>query len=215
MVGMANFIDIHTHHTPIDGQGVVNFRLGKESAVPLSPFSAGIHPWDAAPDYPTLLGRLQEALAHPHCVALGEVGLDKACGVNWGVQVDALTRQLSLAQHRPIIVHCVRAQSEMVEILGQHKELQSVIFHGFIGSKEQAGELTKRGYHLSFGFGALASPRTIEALRICPEESLFLETDTSTRPIEELYRLVAEIRGIEIKRLKEIIDNNFNRVFIR
>ena len=214
MVGMANFIDIHTHHTPIDGQGVVNFRLGKESAVPLSPFSAGIHPWDSA-EAEAHFEELAEVLKNPLCVALGEVGLDKACGVDWGVQVDALTRQLSLAQHRPIIVHCVRAQSEMVEILGQHKELQSVIFHGFISSKEQAGELTKRGYHLSFGFGALASPRTIEALRICPEESLFLETDTSPRPIEELYRLVAEIRGVEIERLKEIIDNNFNRVFIR
>lgn len=214
---MANFIDIHTHHTPKNGQGVVNFRVGKESfspLSPLSPFSAGIHPWDSA-EVDEHFEELEKVLRNPLCVALGEVGLDKACGVDWGTQIDALTRQLPFAQHRPVIVHCVRAQGEMVEILQQHKELQSVIFHGFIGSKEQATELTKRGYYISFGFGALASPRTIEALRNCPSESLFLETDTSPRSIEELYGLVAEIRGIEIERLKEIIDNNFNRVFIR
>ena len=214
MVGMANFIDIHTHHTPCNGLGVVNFRLGEESVAPLAPFSVGIHPWDAA-EVDEHFEELEKVLKNPICVALGEVGLDKACGVDWDTQIDALTRQLPFAQHRPVILHCVRAQSEMLEILQQHKELQSVIFHGFIGSKEQATELTKRGYYISFGFGALASPRTIEALRICPAESLFLETDTSPRPIEELYTLVAEIRGTEIERLKEIIENNYNRVFTR
>ncbi len=210
---MADFVDIHTHKPLENGCGVVNFRLGVDTAVPSAPFSAGIHPWDITPDYPTLLDRLQEALALPNCVALGEIGLDKACGVAWESQLEVFAKQLTLVGHRPVVIHCVRAQGEIIEILQRHKEVQKVIFHGFIGSREQALELTKRGYFISFGFGTLRSPRTVEALRACPPEAMFLETDTSPRSIEELYRLVAEIKAIELKELKEIIHHNFKQLF--
>ena len=91
---MADFVDIHTHGATNGEFAVANFRLGVDTAVPSAPFSAGIHPWDAAPNYPTLLGRLQEALAHSHCVALGEVGLDRACGVDWVLQLEVFTKDV-------------------------------------------------------------------------------------------------------------------------
>ena len=106
----------------------------------------------------------------------------------------------------------MKAQQEVVNVL-THYSTPFVIFHGFIGSIQQAEQLWERGYHLSFGFGALKSPKTVNVLRHCPEELLFLESDTSGESIGTLYEEVAILRGIGVERLKEIICSNYNRIF--
>ncbi len=211
---MARFVDIHTH-TPSEGAlRVTNFRLGVDAKPPCGLFSAGVHTWDAAAVSPILLEELQEALSHPNCVALGEIGLDRVCGVDWQGQLECFEAQLATSDHRPLIIHCVRAQSEVVATLKRlQPNAKAVVFHGFIGSKKQAEELHRLGYYTSFGFGALRSPRTMEALRTTPLHRLLLETDTSPQPIEELYAEVAKIKEIDLELLKESIENNFNVSF--
>lgn len=191
---------------------MANFRLGVDPAPPFGLFSVGIHPWDTATLCPTLLGELQEALAHPNCVALGEIGLDRACGVEWQRQLECFETQLLFAKERPVILHCVRCHNDIVKIL-KTKQLHGVIFHSFVGSRELAQQLSAEGYYLSFGFGALRSPRTVEALRTTPLHRLLLETDTSPLRIEKLYSEVAKIKEIDIELLKEQIENNFNTIF--
>lgn len=211
---MADIVDIHTHTPAKEGLQVANFRLGVDPVPPFGLFSVGIHPWDAVTLCPALLGELQEALSHPNCVALGEIGLDRAYGVEWQRQLECFEAQLTIAADRPIIIHCVRAQQEVVATLKRvQPNAEAVVFHGFIGSKEQASELLQLGYYLSFGFGALRSPRTVEALRTTPLHRLLLETDTSLLRIEELYAEVARIKEIDLDLLKEQIENNFNTIF--
>ena len=91
--------------------------------------------------------------------------------------------------------------------------LKGVIFHGFIGSKEQAAEAIKRGYYLSFGKGVMRSPKTVEALRCTPLENLFLETDVSDQTIEEIYQMAAQLLGDDIDILINCIINNYNKLF--
>ncbi len=211
---MANFIDIHTHSPLGTGKKVVSRRLGMESAVGSDCVqSVGIHPWDAEVFYPTLYELLSQ-LEIIDCVAIGEVGLDKCCKSDFSLQREVFRTQLGVAERRklPVVIHSVRAQKEVVEMLSEHT-LSSVIFHGFIGSPEQARQLVELGWFVSFGFGALRSPKTIEALRIVPLENIFLESDTDERPIEELYEAVAQIKGIEIELLKSEIENNYNKIF--
>lgn len=211
---MREFVDIHTHAPQNDVKSVANWRIGIEPMPPSEVLvSAGIHPWDAQALYPTLSTLLLQ-LENSDCVAIGEVGLDKACGVDWSIQTEVFERQLDIAQRRqlPIIVHCVRATAECLAILGKYS-LQAVVFHGFIGSPEQAREILSRGYYLSFGFGCIASPKTLRALCVVPLDRLLLETDTSQRPIEELYEFVAMRKGSDIELLKESINTNFKTIF--
>lgn len=189
---MSRYIDIHTHN--------FTSRHTELRAV-------GIHPWDAE------MEELQEHI-FSGAQAIGEIGLDYACNVDKAKQEEIFRAQLAIAERLqlPVVLHCVRAFAPTLEILKDYK-LRVVIFHGFIGSKEQAAEAVKRGYFLSFGEGVKRSPKTTIALQNTPLENLFLETDESALTIEEIYAIAAEIRGDDMKTITNAITNNYNRLF--
>lgn len=206
------FVDIHTHEPLGDKLGLRSVRFGVDDTEGLcEAISVGIHPWDAEK-----VSDFADELRHIECAAIGEVGLDKACGVDFGLQLQVFEQQVYIATERnlPLIVHNVRAQQEIVRILAQSPTL-TVIFHGFIGSRQQAEQLWQLGYYTSFGFGALCSPKTMEALRVCPNDRLFLETDVDARRIISLYEEVAQLRGVSMEELKRDICNNYKHIFDR
>ena len=91
--------------------------------------------------------------------------------------------------------------------------LRAVIFHGFIGSKEQAQRAIKKGYYLSFGDRTWLSTKTIEALRNTPLEQIFIETDEADTTIDKQYLEVARVKGILLNELQQHILDNYNRIF--
>lgn len=209
---MDFFVDIHTHKTLLQEGEIGSYRLGCECAPPCGSFSAGIHPWDAETEGAEVL--LQQ-LQGIECVAIGEIGLDWACSVDKERQRWLFEQQLSLAQERnlPIVLHCVKAYNEVEKIL-QNYHLKAVIFHGFIGSATQALALTRHGYYLSFGFGALRSPKTLKALGVIERKRVLLESDTTTTyPIELLYEGISTLLGTTSEVLKQEIYDNYKRIF--
>ena len=146
--------------------------------------------------------------------AVGETGLDFVHGPSREVQTEALRAQLRLARERglPVVLHCVRAFEPLMRELAAC-EPRAVIFHGFIGSPEQARRALAKGYFLSFGERAFASPKTLAALRETPLSQLFLETDDSPVPIEEIYARAAEARGVPTEVLQRATLANYERIF--
>lgn len=211
---MEHFVDIHTHNPLGLNLGVRNYRLGVDAAPPTEPFSAGIHPWDVdgLPDTERLLADLESI----NYLSIGEIGLDKACTSNFATQQELFERQLEIAARRnlAVIVHCVKSSAEVVATLA-HYPIRAVVFHGFIGSTEQAEQIWKAGHYTSFGFGALRSPKTLLTIKACPTDRLFLETDDSKISITALYKEVAHLRNVSIESLKNDIYNNYKRVFNR
>lgn len=190
---MTKYIDIHTHNPREDV---------------LSPTMAGIHPWQA-----------EEVAKLPdfsNCDIVGETGLDYACEVDRDRQKELFLGHLAKAQQlgKPVVLHVVRALNDTLSILSEFKEIKGVVFHGFIGSKEQAAECIKRGYYLSFGERSLRSPKTREVIAKMPQNLLFCETDDNTSvAIEEIYRSVAEIRGTTPEELLRTIEDNYKNLF--
>lgn len=184
-------IDIHTHRP--------------SSAVTLT--TVGLHPWQAA------TGVIPSEAEILSADAVGEIGLDKACEVDFEQQRAVFEAQLRLAEQykKPVVVHCVRAFEEVISAL-EKCTLKAVIFHGFIGSREQAARAVKKGYYLSFGARTERSKKTIEALRATPLDRLFVETDEADTPIAEMYALVARLRNTEIKELEEATSRNYERI---
>ena len=192
---MTKYIDIHTHNPREDV---------------LSPTMAGIHPWQAEIGY--------ELPCLTECDIIGETGLDYACEVDRDRQKELFRKHLERARQlgKPVVLHTVRALEDTLKILSDFKAVKGVVFHGFIGSKEQASECLKRGYYLSFGERSLRSPKSIEALRITPLSQLFCETDDNTTvAIEEIYSRVAQIKQIGVEELKREIEKNYKKLFHR
>ena len=191
---LAMILDIHTHNAQTHAQTIE---------------TVGVHPWHAA------IGDLAEVehLA-PSADAVGEIGLDYACEISREVQTAVFRAQLAIAEQleKPVVLHCVRAFEDTIKIIGEYR-LKAVIFHGFIGSKEQAQRAVSQGYYLSFGERTFRSPKSIEALRATPLSHLFVESDESPTPIEEIYAKIAELRGVELGELTRATEENFKRIF--
>ena len=189
---MSRYIDIHTH---------------RPTALHIEPQAVGIHPWMAEKE------AFDEAI-FDNAVAIGEIGLDFACDVNRDTQERVFRTQLAQAEKRnlPVILHCVRAFEPIMKILAEYR-LRAVIFHGFIGSAQQAKRAIDTGHYLSFGPNAFRSPKTIAALQSTPENRLFAETDDSGEAIENVYSRIAQTRGISVEELRVTIENNYNKIF--
>lgn len=187
-------VDIHTHNTQTLAQTIDTI---------------GVHPWHALG---CDISVVEKGIAAAD--AIGEIGLDFACNVPHVEQERIFRAQLILAERyqKPVVLHCVRAFEEAMRILRDFN-LPVVIFHGFIGSVEQAQHAVKQGYYLSFGERTFRSPKTIEAMRSIPLSHLFVETDESATPIEEIYARIAELRGVDIATLTEVTQANFNKIF--
>ena len=186
--------DIHTHNAQTEAQTID---------------TVGIHPWHAEnADLATIEAAAMEV------DAIGEIGLDFVCDVEREVQMAVFRAQLAIAEReeKAVVLHCVKAFEEVMKIVPEYR-LKAVIFHGFIGSVEQAQRAVQQGFYLSFGERTFRSPKTIEALRSTPLSLLFIETDESTTPIEEIYEKIAELRGIPTTELITAIEENFNRIF--
>ena len=113
-----------------------------------------------------------------------------------------------------MVLHCVRAFDPlMTELRG--RRLRAVLFHGFIGSPQEARRAVERGCYLSFGERTFRSPKTLEALRRTPLDRIFCETDESDTPIGEIYRRTAEAKGIDAETLAEAIWDNYRLIFER
>ncbi len=188
------YVNIHTHR--FTGRGI-ELR------------TAGVHPWHADSE------SVEQSLSHLEGVqAIGEIGLDFACGVNRDKQMEIFQIQLQAAERLqlPVVLHCVKAFEPTMRLLSKYR-LAGVVFHGFIGSPEQARQALAKGYHLSFGERTFASPRTLAALRITPLGQLFVETDQSDLPIEEIYTRIAAARGEEVALLQRNTLHNYEHLF--
>ena len=185
-------VDIHTHHPRPDV---------------VSPRMAGIHPWDAErgralPDF-------------DHCDIIGETGLDYACEVDRLAQERLFRAHLEAAERlqKPVVLHTVKAFEPTIKILAEYN-ITGVVFHGFIGSQQQAAEALRRDYYLSFGIRLLRSSKTRQAIVATPLDRLFCETDDDpSLDIAKVYAEVAAIKGVTLAELERYIYENYKRLF--
>lgn len=203
--------DFH-HHQPGEKSGIYNLDLGENAVDGF--FSAGIHPKDAEKVTDADFEWLQKTVALPNCRAIGECGLDGLIDINEKKQTDIFEKQIEIANflHKPLIIHCVRRFSQM---LHHRKQAQvSMIIHGFNKNRNTGNELIKYGFYLSVGKSVLHNVLLQKFIAEIPDERLLLETDDSDVPIEDIYQKTAEIKGIEIRNLQKIIQNNLETLSI-
>ena len=190
----------------------VNIHTHRCRATETTIRTVGIHPYEATKADEGLVAEMELGVAEAD--AVGEIGLDFAIDADRDIQRNLFARQLAIAErlHKPIVLHCVRAFEPVMDTL-RGIRVPAVIFHGFIGSAEQAQRAVERGYYLSFEERTLRSPKSIEALRSIPLTRVFVETDDSPTPIEELYVRIAALLDISAEELMLQTRENFEHIF--
>jgi TatD DNase family protein len=148
-------------------------------------YALGLHPlWLAEAvedDIERLREAVQESLADPRFVAVGEIGIDLAePGVDPARQEWFFREQLRVARKAevPIIVH-VRQSADLLLKHLRRIDVPGGIIHAFNGSAQQARQFVTRGFKLGFG-GALTYSGSQRIRRHAAElavDAWVLETD--------------------------------------
>lgn len=209
-----DFFNIHTHITKHPESEILSADVLSFSSIGKNEYlSVGIHPWYLADnDAENQLESLRKAIGNRQVVALGECGLDKLKGPSMELQTSVFRKEIALAEEHnlPMVIHCVKAYNELVQIKKSTHPQQPWIIHGFRGKEALAKECLQHGFHLSFG-----AYFQEDALRAVPVEKLFVETDESGMAIEEVYLRIARTRGMELEELTESIKKNVEKVFFK
>jgi len=217
---MSNFFDIHTHF-PTGNAGITeveNLRFGQFASGLTKYCSVGLHPWYLKADgFDSEKQWLDEQSVLPGVCAIGEAGLDKVCDTPWLLQEAAFRYCIGVSEtvQKPLVIHCVRAFNEMIQIKKQLKPKQQWIFHGYNKHPDTARMLLKEGCFLSFG-AALLKPgnHSAEALQQTPEDRFFLETDDDPDiDMAAIYERAALLRGVSVEHLKAQMDKNARTFF--
>lgn len=212
-----SYINLHTHQFTDrhDILEIVN-QYPREFDASIPHYSIGIHPWYIVEDrIEEDLAIIESKLTLENCLAIGECGLDKRIDVPFELQISVFEKQLLLAQayKKPVIIHCVAAFQEVIDIKKRLKISVPMIIHGFSKNLETAQQLLNNGLYLSFGKYLLRNPELELVFKNVPDDRFFLETDTIEEGIREVYQLAAQYKNINVEMIKETVSLNFDRVF--
>lgn len=214
---IADWINIHTHR-PGAGINIVDPCLGKveQATEGVVYFSAGIHPMFIGEGTGKKLEEIERLAADGKIVAVGEAGLDRNSPAPMQEQLLWFERQAGIATRYdlPLIIHSVRAFPELIGIYNQCRSCRKWILHGYNNRREILQELLRHGFYISAGRHVMNEESHIyRLLPEIPADRLFIETDNSDYTIGEVYRKVAERRGVSVEGLRQIIRTNFEEVF--
>lgn len=211
------FFNLHTHNytNTTDILELVNqYPMEFDENIPF--YSIGIHPWKIENNrVDTELEIIESKLQLKNCLAVGECGLDKRIEIKLELQVLVFEKQLQLAEKhsKPVIMHCVSAFQEVIEIKNRLKISVPMVIHGFSKNEQVAKQLIDNGFYLSFGKYLLRNPELEPVFKSVPNDKFFLETDTIEEGIYEVYALASKYKNMTLDNLQKQIESNYKNVF--
>ncbi|PWF99333.1 TatD family hydrolase [Levilactobacillus bambusae] len=143
----------------------------------------GWHPENAKDYHDSTEAELENQLADPSVVALGEIGMDYHQNVApHKIQKTVFERQLALARnlHKPVAIHCRDAFEETYKILkAAHVETFGGVMHSFNGDPEWLAKFLDLGMMISYsGVVSYNSAHDVHASTIqTPLDRMMVETD--------------------------------------
>ena len=214
---MAKLFNLHTHQFT-NQENILELvnQYPWEFDETIPNYSIGIHPWYINENrLSSDLEIIDQKLIFSNCLALGECGLDKRIEIPIEIQEKVFKSQILIAEkhQKPLVLHCVAAFQEIIQIKKELKIKVPMIIHGFSKNEQTAKQLLDNGFYLSFGKYLLLNPELKSVFQSVPNDKFFLETDTVEESLEEVYALAANYKNTEIEELKTIVATNFEKVF--
>ena len=212
-------IDIHTHTNKRQADiEVINLFAHEVDKIDSTEHcSLGFHPWHI-PDYDerTMINQVHEHASRKQVLAIGECGLDRTIHTGLETQKHIFIKQTGIGEvkNKPLIIHGVKAYSDLAELRKVVQPGVPWILHGYMGKPETTPQLIKAGFCFSFGAALLHDNSRLHAsLKEIPTELLFFETDEDTINIRDLYTFAARIKKHPEDKLIEQVYINFKKIF--
>ena len=201
----------------------------------------GLHPEEVRADWREQLETIKNLLTtHPSplttdVIAIGEVGLDYYWSREFEQeQLEAFEEQVrwSVELGLPLMIHCRKAQNEMVAILKKYaNDLPGGVFHCFTGNEQEARQLLEFDRFV-LGVGGVSTFKKShlpEVLPACvPLDRLVLETDApymapvpmrgqrnESSYIRHVITRLAEAYGVSEDTICQQTTANVERIFPR
>ena len=131
-------------------------------------------------------------------------------------QLDIFLIQIKFAieYKKPLIIHCVRAYSELIELKTRFGSEIPWIIHGFNGNENITRELISRGFYLSLGNRLLKNEdKSVKIIQYIPASAVFIESDDDAVPVRDLYRKAAKMFRTDVLSFQRIIRDNYMKLF--
>ncbi len=201
--------------------------------------TVGLHPTDnATEDFD--ISKYFELAQNPKVVAIGECGLDYFRITNDQLRItkekqkELFEKHIELAKktNKPLMIHSrpskgsMDAYEDVLEILSGWTAKLEVNFHFFVGDLTIAKKIVEKGWTMSFD-GPITFARDYdEVIKNVPIENIMCETDApfaapapfrgqTCEPymVEEVYKKIAELKGLSTEEVQAQIAQNIKRVF--
>ncbi|MDP4185848.1 MAG: TatD family hydrolase [Bacteroidota bacterium] len=213
-------IDIHIHN----GNDTTNIIAIKnyfiDQAISLQPddrISVGLHPWHIDETMSQCwIDQLYNLAKLPQVLAIGETGLDLRKGPSLDIQTEIFIKHIEIAEahNLPLIIHCVKAFPNLIELKKRLKPHSPWIIHGYTGNAATTVQLIRHNFFFSFGKRLLLPQSNLsETLKMIPKEFIFFETDDSGLSVEVIYQRAAEIFHCSEVELIDLIFRNYQKIF--
>ena len=217
-----NFIDILGRGPRRDDVHVLsidNYLFHDDFKGPLNSkelFSIGVHPWHVK-EGTSITQKLKTYAQIDNCIAIGETGLDKLKGPSMKLQEESFIEHIRLSEElgKPLIIHCVKAYSEVMSIHKKMSPKRPWVFHDFNHNIQFIKSLTTKNIYFSLGenFIKRDQSKISKSFREVSPEKVFFETDEMDMKIENLYEIYCDRRGIDLLEFRRTIVSNFREVF--
>lgn len=207
----------------------------------------GLHPEEVKADWKEQLKKI-EAILDEHLtavdglngikyksdyIAIGEIGLDFYWSREFEKeQLEAFEKQVewSCETGLPLMIHCRKAQNEMLHILRKWKDkLPGGVFHCFTGNQQEAKELLEYD-NFVLGIGGVSTFKSSHLREDLPAavplERIVLETDSpymSPVPyrgkrnesafVVQVMKTLATAYGVNEEEVAKVTNQNVERVF--
>ncbi|OZG30983.1 DNAase [Williamsia sp. 1138] len=195
-----------------------------------------LHPTHAHQLDDAAKAELEQMLADPRVVSVGETGLDyywpgksDDCATV-PQQHEAFAWHIDLAKRvdKPLMIHNREADRDLLDVLEREGAPETVIMHCFSGDENIAAECVERGYLLSFaGTVSFKNSTTLQAAaRRVPDHLLLIETDApfltphpyrgqpnQSYVLPYTARALAEVRGCPPEHVARSVTENAIRAY--
>lgn len=192
----------------------------------------GLHPEEVKADWKDQLAELRK-MQISDFIAIGEIGLDYYWSREFEhEQLEAFEEQVkwSIETRLPLMIHCRKAQNEMVHLLRQYqKDLPGGVFHCFTGNQKEAEELLSFD-NFVLGIGGVSTFKSSHLREDLPASvpmnRIILETDSpymapvpyrgkrnESAFVIEVLKTLAKAYGVSEEEFAEQTNKNVESVF--
>lgn len=192
----------------------------------------GLHPEEVKADWKEQLAELRN-MQISDFIAIGEIGLDYYWSREFEhEQLEAFEEQVkwSVETRLPLMIHCRKAQNEMVHLLRQYqKDLPGGVFHCFTGNQKEAEELLSFD-NFVLGIGGVSTFKSSHLREdlpaAVPMNRIILETDSpymapvpyrgkrnESAFVIEVLKTLAKAYGVSEEEFAEQTNKNVESVF--